>query len=176
MEEEKSLPPLIYGGQKVLTTRQESELLECDRSNVNHILKNHETIFKEGVDYFKLQGEELRQFKISLANELIHSAGDESVHSVFSKTVNSICFLTESGVLKLSKYIGTDKAKAIYTQLAVGYFKTENLPAQLESGRIFSDAEKFQYLNCYIKLTKDDEFREKLMKAAFKILMGEKLF
>lgn len=58
-----NLIPVEWSNQRVLTTAQLAEVYECNPKNIKVNFGNAKEQFVEGVHYFKLTGEALRQFK-----------------------------------------------------------------------------------------------------------------
>ena len=58
--------PLSYNGEQVFTTPQLAVSYECTTKFLGECFRRHSQDFIEGVDYFHLVGEELRNFKAYL--------------------------------------------------------------------------------------------------------------
>ena len=114
-----SVSPIEYMGVKIVFTAQLSELFGCSTQNITTNFRAHRAEFVEGVDYFYLDGQELKNFKAVLSGK------NYSYRP--SKLVTNTYIWTESGVAKLSKIIGTDKAKLICTSLMFGYFQNTSM-------------------------------------------------
>lgn len=174
---------LNYNGQKVLSNRQLTQLFGCSRQTIDGIFRNHAEIFEKGVDYFKLVEEDLRAFKIDFSRKVNLLAAGKQTCVPFSSFASCLYLWTQEGVLKLSKFIGTDRAKIIYTQLALGYFqekpKIEQLPEvpQIEPPKISSNTEKIEpvcifldKLTALCSLIEDKKLRDDLIKTAFALI------
>lgn len=163
--------PLEYAGQKVLTTRQLNQTFGCSRQTVDGIFRNHIKEFEIGVDYFKLVGEELRNFKLECSRKINLLAAGKQACLPFSNFASCLYLWTESGVEKLSQFIGTDNAKFICAAFKFGYFqKTELPPTRIKTLPQFSTREKYHELKFLIANCKDESLRDNLIKAAFALL------
>ena len=167
--------PLYYKGKKVLTTIQITGLLDCTRQVVTGAFRYNRLKFEEGVDYFYLNGGTLRDFKAEIAGKKNCSPAGKNLCPPFSNLASSLYLWTESGVLKLSKYIDTDKAKIIYSTLALGYFKAEETPLPTSEGTSIkvprpTSAEKFERLKFLIEHCTDSVLRDELIRKAAELI------
>ena len=87
-----------HAGERVLTTEQLAEVYECENVNIRKNFKNNGDRFIEGKHYFRLVGEELKQFKDSVT--FGNSVG---------KNANSLMLWTRRGASRHCKMLGTDK-------------------------------------------------------------------
>lgn len=62
------LTTIVKEGQRVLTTQQLAEVYETDINNIQANFKRNKERFIEGKHYFKLEGEELKEFKNAPTN------------------------------------------------------------------------------------------------------------
>lgn len=102
-----------YKGQRTLTTEQVSEVYECEPIQIQQNYANNKDRFEEGKHYFKLEGEELKQFKASITD------------SKFSSQLNHVRALmlwTKQGASRHCKMLGTDKAWDMFDCLEENYF------------------------------------------------------
>lgn len=156
--------PLFYKWQKVLTNNQLSGVFECTRQVINSAFNYNKKYFEAEIDYFFLEKDELRKFKDKYA-------GNNSCTPV-SRLASSLYLWTQSGVEKLAKYIGTDKAKLIYSALVFGYFQSEkqlNLFPQDQSPEL-SPIQKYNELKFLIAHCKDKNLRDELIKKAAELI------
>ena len=63
IQEVKGLIPVEWCKQRVLTSVQVSQNLNCSLDAIKMNFKNHKELYIEGVHYYKLTGEALRSFK-----------------------------------------------------------------------------------------------------------------
>ena len=157
-----SVSPIEYMGVKIVFTAQLSELFGCSTQNITTNFRAHRAEFIEGVDYFYLDGQELKNFKAILS-------GKNYSYRPSNQVTNTYLW-TESGVAKLSKIIGTDKAKLISTSLMFGYFqKAGEVKAEAQKN-IFTADEKFEALVFLIDRCSDENLRNEMIKTAYKLL------
>ena len=60
---DNKLVPIEHEGQRVITTELLAQVYETDTNNIKVNFNRNKDKFKEGVNYFLLQGEPLRVFK-----------------------------------------------------------------------------------------------------------------
>lgn len=105
-----------HKGQRVLTTEQVAQVYECEPIQIQQNYANNKDRFVEGKHYFKLEGEELRQFKTSITD------------SKFSSQLNHVRALmlwTKQGASRHCKMLGTDKAWDMFDCLEESYFNQQ---------------------------------------------------
>jgi hypothetical protein len=106
-----------YQGQRVLTTKQLAESYETTENSIRNNYTANKQRFLEGVAYFKLEGDELEQFKNYIRNS-----------DIVSKNAPSLYLWTKKGCFLHAKSLGTDKAWEVYESLVDHYFLTCSLP------------------------------------------------
>lgn len=95
---------------RVLTSAQLAESL-CTKSDIiNRNFQRNKSNFKEGVHFFALTGEELKQFKASRQND------------VSLKYVSVLHLWMESGAWMHAKHLKTPKAQSAINALIADYF------------------------------------------------------
>jgi hypothetical protein len=109
----KEVMVVEYKGKRVLTTEQLADGFECDTYQIRQNYSNNADRFTDGVHFYKLEGEELKQFKASLG---------ESKISTNLKFVPSLMLWTKRGAARHSKMLGTDKAWDMFDCLEETYF------------------------------------------------------
>lgn len=116
--------PVDYNGVRVLTTEQLAQAYECEPHQISHNFKNNETKFKAGVHYYKLTGDDLKEFKQEL--------GDDKICQTLKFT--SVLYLwTRRGASRHCKMLGTEKAWEMYDNLEENYFNPR--PSKELTGR-----------------------------------------
>ncbi|NDJ59457.1 ORF6N domain-containing protein [Enterobacteriaceae bacterium 4M9] len=108
----KPLLVIEWAGVRVVTTETLAEGYGTAtiRIQQNHI--RNESRFIDGVHFYCLKGDELREFKNRLS----------SSESVF-KHVRSLTLWTEKGAARMSKIVDTDEAWAFFERLEDSYFR-----------------------------------------------------
>ncbi|MGJ0639145.1 ORF6N domain-containing protein [Xenorhabdus bovienii] len=107
----KELQIVEYRGQRVVTTEQLAVGYGADVKNIQMNFTNNKSRFEEGKHYFKLEGEELQQFK-----RLPNSFG------LVSKYTSQFILWTERGAANHSKMLETDQAWNYFDDLTEFYF------------------------------------------------------
>ena len=148
-----------YEGVKILFTAQVADAYGCSVQNVTTIFRAHRAEFIAGVDYFYLDGQELKKFKATLAAK-------NNFYRPSNQTTNTYLW-TESGFEKLAKYLTTDAAKLTHSALVFGYFQQS--PKVEPQKNFFSPREKFEFLKECIKVCKDENLRDDLIRMAIKL-------
>ena len=170
---------LEYQGEKVLTTKQLTELFECSRQVATSAFHYHEDTFIADVDYFYLTKGSLREFKSKYSGKNFCLPSGKNFCTPFSHMASTLYLWTLNGVEKLSKSIGTDKAKLIFSSLKFGYFQKsaqqELFPSELppnsstapNNSVIFARVDRLIKL---IELTADKNLRDELIQTAADLL------
>lgn len=185
----ENIVALEYNGQPVLTTKQLTELFECGNTTIRSTFNYHSDTFIEGVDYFYLTSEQIRDFLKEYTTKTSNTRGVKNFHTPVSKLARFLYLWTKNGTLKLSRFIGTDKAKAIYVNLALGYFKapaepTTSLfapkqPALFDEPQVQSPPSDFDQLEKLLNIIdkcsiiKDENLRDKLIRQAATLLFNK---
>ncbi|MBR4153373.1 MAG: ORF6N domain-containing protein [Selenomonadaceae bacterium] len=115
MKNIKELVPVDYSNQRVLTTAQVAEAYETSVNNIKKNFNANKEQFTEGVHYFNLTGDALREFK----NRVTH--GD-----LVGARARSLLLWTEHGALLHCKMINTDAAWKVFQDLSNFYFAHRN--------------------------------------------------
>ena len=164
--------PLEYWGQEVFTNSQLGVMYGCSRYTIAKAYQRHALDFQHGEDFFLLKGEDLREFK---DNVKIHkSSGDSHITRFIGVELchtRSIYLWTKSGALKIAKFLTTDNAKLYYTEHVIK--KNYSQEDEREETKVTSS--KFEALMELIRLTTDEELRNKLIREAAQIILGKEL-
>lgn len=107
------LTPIENEGKRILLTSQLAELYETTERRISENFIANKTRYKEGKDYYALEGEKKRQF-------VNHTEITDS-----SKNAKTLYLWTEHGALLHAKSLGTNKAWEIYGELVDTYFKVQ---------------------------------------------------
>ena len=138
------LPPLDvdsilrfeYAGQPVLTSVQLAALFACTPANIQGNFGYHRDEFTEGIDYFKLIGDELVEFRKNFSKNFCGKDCGKDSKKFFSGSEffqwippkGRVLYLwTKSGVALFARSITTFQAKLTFVALEQGYF---NPPAE----------------------------------------------
>lgn len=110
-----TLVPVSYNDTRVLTTEQLAEVYECETVNIRKNFKTNVDRFVEGKHYFKIEGEELNNLRVTFGNLQI------------SPKTRSLMLWTRQGASRHCKMLGTDKAWDMFDILEETYFNKESL-------------------------------------------------
>ena len=116
-----NLVQVNYDNEVVITTKMLAEVYECDENNIIKNFNNNEDKFIEGKHHYKLEGEELKEFKrvMKISNEPLYQ----------EIKFNSIMILwTKRGASRHCKMLGTDKAWDMFDTLEENYFTQQQKP------------------------------------------------
>lgn len=108
--------PIRFKDVIVITTKELAKVYNCSERNISDNFKNNESKFKEEIHYFKLNGEELKEFK---------RVSENFVDPQFSKDIKfaSVLYLwTHKGASRHCKMLGTDEAWEQFDILEENYF------------------------------------------------------
>ena len=109
----KNLQVIKTDNQRVLTTRELSEMYGVETIKIQQNFTNNKSRYIEGKHYYILKGEELKKLK----NDCL-----ENFESV-GKRAKSLYLWTEKGALLHAKSLNTDKAWEAYEYLIDFYFR-----------------------------------------------------
>lgn len=126
--------PIKYKGQIVITTKLLAAVYGATTKQIKQNFNNHKDNFTEGIHYFHLQGENLRDFKSSLAAVTLANGEVDNIDLV-SSNVNTLYLWTERGANRHCKILDTDKAWEQFDNLEEAYFRARQatLPGNISS-------------------------------------------
>ena len=108
------LTVLEYNNKRILTTKQLAEVYETTEDNIRINFNNNKDRFIEGKHYYRLTGEELKQFK-NHVNDIY----------MVDKRTSSLTLWTDRGASRHCKILDTDKAWEQFDNLEETYFKAK---------------------------------------------------
>lgn len=117
---------------RVLTTQQIAEGYGATSKMISNNFNNNKERFKAGKHYFKLEGEELKEFLYS------YNLGLQEMGINNPSKVRSLYLWTEKGALRHAKILDTDKAWDVYEQLEDTYFRVREMLAQPNDNKAYS--------------------------------------
>lgn len=121
------LAPVEFKNIRVLTTQQIADGYGTAIKRISENFQRNRERYQEGTHFFKLEGEELRNFK-------------ESAICGIAPTVNYYYLWTEKGALLHAKSLNTDKAWEVYQNLVDTYFRVNQLAAPQTQIQILQQA------------------------------------
>ena len=104
--------PVDYNGVRVLTTEQLARAYECEPSHIIKNFNNNKGHFEKGKHFFKLEGEELKEFILCIQNLDVQ----------ISPMTRCLYLWTRRGASRHCKMLGTEKAWEMYDNLEENYF------------------------------------------------------
>lgn len=104
--------PIRFKDVIVITTKELAKVYNCSERNISDNFKNNESKFKEGKHYYKLQGEDLKQF-------ILYS---EKIGLQISSKTRVLYLWTHKGASRHCKMLGTDEAWEQFDILEENYF------------------------------------------------------
>ena len=105
--------------QRILTTEQLAEFYEATTQQIKTNFNSNKDKFVEGKHYYRLEGEELKEFKDEVRNT-----------NLVGKNASQLILYTKQGASRHSKMLGTEKAWDMFDELEENYFnpKQKQLP------------------------------------------------
>lgn len=164
---------LEVNGELVLTTAQLAKFYECSVQNIIKTFHRHKADFVEGEHYFKLEGEDLRDFKRKMTDCTFET---NCTFAIVNPNAHVFYLWTTLGAAKFAKSLTTRRAWAVYEQLALNYFSGKKIIGKKSGEKISKNEltakEKIKFLLQAAKITKDAARRENLIATAEKIIIG----
>lgn len=168
----KTLTPVEFNDQRILTTEQLAEVYGTEANNIKNNFNNHQDQFIEGKHYYLLQGEDLRAFK-NQVNDI----------DLVSKHTAALYLWTERGASRHCKILDTEKAWEQFDNLEDTYFRVKEMPRlqgqpdPLERKAKLDRAEAMR-LNALSRLAKPliEMYKEADVSPAFKIRAMENFY
>ncbi|WP_275375049.1 ORF6N domain-containing protein, partial [Xenorhabdus bovienii] len=108
------LPVIEWQGVRVVTTETLATGYGASTKNIQDNLLNNKSRFIDGVHYFKLERDELRQFK-----KVPDNIG------LVSKHTSQQILWTEKGAARMSKIVDTDEAWSFFEKMESAYFNQQ---------------------------------------------------
>jgi hypothetical protein len=128
-----NLPRIFYKDQPVLMTKQLAEVYETTEQNIRKNYSRNEDRFTHGKHFFRLEGDELKDFVLHLTNSQLQSEelGDfilqvTKSHLQISSKTRSLMLWTARGAARHAKLLETDKAWEVFEALEDHYFNHPN--------------------------------------------------
>lgn len=109
------IKPVEVKGKRILTTEQLAKIYQVGEVRIRQGFSRNQDKFQEGKHYFKLQGEELKDFKREYLKDT-------------SLKLNSLMLWTERGANRHCKILDTDKAWEQFDNLEETYFRVKENP------------------------------------------------
>lgn len=117
-----------YNSVPVMTTEQMAEFYGTDSVNIRQNYTRNTGRFAQGKHFFKIEGDELRNFKKSLSDS-----------QSLSPNARSLMLWTEKGAARHAKILDTDQAWNVFEQLEDSYFKAKELIQNFDPMKSLAD-------------------------------------
>lgn len=125
------LVPIESNGKRVLTTAQLAESYGTDSDVISKNFNNNIKRYTEGKHFYRLTGEELRNFFATVNFTIANSS-----------KIRTLYLWTEKGALLHAKSLNTDKAWEVYDFLVENYFRVRQLQKNVDSYMIEDSIER----------------------------------
>ena len=126
-----NLQPVEFKNQRIITTKVLAEQFGTNEQNISRNFLRNQERFIEGKHYFRLEGDELKEFKGYVLK-------DDTL-----KFASNLYLWTDKGVARHAKMLETDEAWEIYEELEDTYFKVQALK---ENNQLISANKEIQEL------------------------------
>ena len=150
----ETLSPIAYNQIPVITTELLAQLYGTETVNIKMNFSRNSARFVQGKHFFKLEGNELREFKHRLSlSESVSREVTESYSVKIARNVRSLILWTERGAARHAKMLETDQAWEVFEKLEDCYFsqgKTAPTEQQPQIQPQFTAEEII--LLCYVQL------------------------
>ncbi len=120
---------IAFKGIPVVTTEMLSSFYGTDSENIRKNFSNNKKRFVEGKHFFKIVGEELKNFAGDLKS-LANNLSVNNVHAQISSKTRVLTLWTERGAARHAKMLDTDQAWDIFEQLEDCYFHRQEVLAK----------------------------------------------
>lgn len=118
----ETLSPVTYNQIQVITTELLAQLYGTDPKYIQNNTARNESRFVEGKHFFKLEGDELKDFK-----------NRPSLRGSVAKHTRALILWTERGAARHAKMLETDQAWEVFEKLEDCYFNQKALPEKTTS-------------------------------------------
>lgn len=105
------LPVIEWHGIRVVTTESLAKGYGTDEANIRKNLSRNSARFSEGVHIFSVEGDELKDLRVT------------NSHAQISSMVRTLTLWTEKGAARMSKIVDTDEAWSFFERLEDSYFR-----------------------------------------------------
>lgn len=126
------LPIVELNNRRILTTEQLAEFYGTTVDRIKQSFNRNKEKFIEGKHYYRLEGQELKEFKDRVSNS-----------DLVGKNANSLILYTKQGAGRHSKIINTDRAWDMFDELEENYFNPRN---KLDTSNLSPELQMFNGL------------------------------
>lgn len=119
----ETLSPITHNQIPVVTTELLAQLYGTETANIKMNFSRNTERFVQGKHFFKLEGDELREFKHSMSSKpSVSNEVTESYPVKIARNVRSLILWTERGAARHAKMLETDQAWEVFEKLEDCYF------------------------------------------------------
>lgn len=123
--------PIKFKDTIVITTKELAKVYNCNENNIKKNFNSNKSKFKEEIHYFKLEGEELKEFK-----RIVTESNDPLAEDI--KFASILYLWTHKGASRHCKMLGTDEAWEQFDILEENYFNPKFLQLTNEDKAILN--------------------------------------
>ena len=114
--ENTEIPVIVYKNKRVITTGLIAKVYSTSAKNIYMNFSRNLSRFEEGKHYFKLEGQELTDFKS------VNQKNSPTISGSVRSKANSLILWTERGAARHAKMLDTDQAWNVFDKLEETYF------------------------------------------------------
>lgn len=119
-----------YKDVRVLTTEQLAQAYGCQAQQISQNFKNNQEHFEEGMHFFKITGQELKDLRF------------ENFELQISPKTRCLYLWTRRGASRHCKMLGTERAWDMYDSLEENYFNPQTRLVEIPSYQIQNEIER----------------------------------
>ncbi|MBV7133661.1 ORF6N domain-containing protein [Escherichia coli] len=135
----ETLSLIAYNQIPVITPELLAQLYGTETVNIKMNFSRNSARFVQGKHFFKLEGNELREFKHRLSlSESVSREVTESYPVKIARNVRSLILWTERGAARHAKMLETDQAWEVFEKLEDCYFSLKQ-PAAVQNTSVEND-------------------------------------
>lgn len=158
-------PVIVWRGQRVITSAQLAEFYETDTDNVKKNFNYNQGNFSEGIHYFYLHGEELKEFK-----RLVTNFPQPLAEAL--KFTPQLYLWTHQGASRHCKILGTKKAWVQFDILEDNYYNPrpqEEIEEEFQQMLLNPDTIIQMALNLKAKMAENDTLKNTVKEKELRI-------
>ena len=171
------IPRVEWRNERVVTTAQLADFYETSADNIRDNFRKNRDRFIDGKHFFKLEGDELKTFR-----------DYTEIFRIVNDRTPSLYLWTKRGAARHAKMLNTDRAWEVFEALEDNYFNRPAVAvadplanailelAAVEREKLTLARDNFamaQLLRDIASSSRDDVLRDKLIREATKILLGD---
>jgi len=113
---------ILYKDNNVVTTKQLAEFYGVEAEKLKYNFNYNKGRYKDGKHYYKLEGEELKEFKDKVG-----------ISNLVESNAKILYLWTEEGALYHAKSLNTKKAWEVFEMLVKTYFQVKEIKEKIEA-------------------------------------------